>query len=569
MGDLLVHRDVPTEMRDGVRLFADVYRPAAPGQYPVLLQRTAYSKGGQNGSAMMNPIRAASEGFAVVVQDCRGRYSSEGDWTPFFSEIEDGYDTVEWCAAQGWSNGSVGMYGMSYVGATQWLAAISAPPHLRTVFPVMTAADYYDGWIYRGGAVNLAFTWAWTVQFLAAPHLARLGLPENDRAAEESRLLQAIERLRRTLSPWPLADEPLLGRQGLAPYWQEWLSHPARDAYWEHINILAHHDRITVPAFNFGGWYDLFVAGPPRNFSGLTQKAATAEARDGQRLLMGPWTHNAPTVTTVGERGFGFNAAVPLEEIQMRWFHHWLHEQDTGMLDEPPVRIYVMNDGWRDEQEWPLARTQYVDYFPRSGGRANSATGDGALSLDPPGAAEPPDVFLYNPLNPAPTVGGGGIYDQRRAAERTDVLVYATPPLTQAVEVSGEVRLALFASSSAPDTDFHAKLVDVSPDGYAANVTEGILRARYRPGNDGGALLTPDVPEELVIDMLVTSNVFRVGHQIRLEVTSSCFPRFDRNPNTGGDAAHTRETRPAVQHVFHDASRPSRLILPVIPRDRR
>jgi putative CocE/NonD family hydrolase len=564
MTEILIQKDVPVEMRDGVRLMADVYRPAVGGQYPVLLQRTAYGKDAQNTSSMLNTLRAAQEGYVVVIQDGRGRYTSGGEFAPFVTESQDGYDTVEWCAAQPWSNGRVGMYGTSYVGATQWLAAIAAPPNLQAVFPVMTAAEYHDGWVYQGGALFLAFASAWVAQFLAVSHLSRLGLSSEECRAEETRLMGAIERLRRNVSHLPMSDLPMLKRDGLAPYFYEWLRHPSFDDYWKRISIVANHDRVRVPAFNLGSWYDLFIAGPPRNFAGLRQNAATEEARRGQKLLMGPWTHNSPSTSVSGQRNFGWGATLVLEDLQMRWFDHWLKDRDTGMLDEPPVRLYVMNQGWRDEHEWPLARTEYTPFYFHSSGRANGLNGDGALSRDDPGA-EQPDIFLYNPVNPTPTVGAGGVFDQRPAEERGDVLCYTSAPLVEPLEVTGPVRLVLHASSSTVDTDFFARLVDVSPDGYAANICDGILRARYRNSLATPELLEPAKPYELTIDLLVTSNVFLPGHRIRVDVASACFPKYDRNLNTGGPVAEARETLPAVQTVFHDSARPSHILLPVIP----
>lgn len=564
MKEVIVQKDAVIDMRDGVRLAADIYRPSGSGCFPVLLQRTAYGKNNQTSSTMLNAIRAAEEGYVVVIADSRGRYSSEGVWEPFVCEIDDGFDTVEWCAAQPWSDGNVGMYGMSYVGATQWLAAIAAPPHLRCIFPVMTAADYKDGWVYQGGAFSLAFTSAWTAQFLAIPQLGRLGLTADQRGAEEARLMGNIERLRRSVSHLPLVDLPMLAAARLAPYFYDWLRRPDRDSYWELINISAHHDRISVPAFNLGGWYDLFVAGPPRNFAGLREKAASETARKGQKLVMGPWTHNSPSIAVAGERNFGFDATVVLEDLQLRWFDHWLKGKDTGLLGEPPVRIYVMGDGWRDEADWPPPGVEYRDYFLHSGGRANSLNGDGTLSLEPPKPGEPPDIYLYNPLNPVGTVGGGGVWDQRSVEQRVDVLVYSTSPLNEAVEVTGPVKLFLNAASTATDTDFYAKLLDVAPSGYAQNLCEGILRARYRDSPFHSVPLEAGRPYEVEVDMLVTSNRFLPGHAIRLEVTSSCFPRFDRNTNTGERVAEGTATVPAVQTVFHDGTRPSRLVLPTV-----
>lgn len=564
MREFTVQRDVPVSMRDGVVLRADVYRPSTSGQYPVLLQRTAYGKSGTTTGPMLNVLRATDEGFAVVVQDSRGRYASDGEFTPFHVEIDDGYDAVEWCAAQDWSNGRVGMFGTSYVGATQWLAAISAPPSLQAIFPVMTAANYHDGWIYQGGAMSLAFTAAWTAQFLAVPQLDRLGLVPGERKAEERRLMLAIERLRANVSHRPLAELPLLSREGLAPYFFEWLQHPSYDDFWERIDISAHHDEIRVPSFNLGSWYDLFIAGPTQNFEGLRKNAATPEARSGQRLLMGPWIHGSPSVATSGERYFGWDATLTLEDLQVRWFNRWLKDADDGLMGQPPVRLYVMNHGWRDEQEWPLARTEYTPFYLHSRGRANSLNGDGRLDRDAPGA-ETPDRYLHNPANPVPTVGGGGAFDQRQAESRTDMLVYTSAPLGEPIEVTGPVKMVLHASTSAVDTDFVARLIDVAPDGRAENVCDGIIRGRYRTSHAQETLLQPDKPYEFTIDMLVTSTVFRVGHSIRLEIASSCFPKFDVNPGTAGPVAESAEVCPAVQTVFHDDMRPSHILLPVIP----
>jgi putative CocE/NonD family hydrolase len=566
MTEITLERNVEVAMRDGTRLFADVYRPAGREQRPVLLQRTAYDKGrGQMASSLLDPVRAVEAGYTVVIQDTRGRYTSEGNFAPFVSEPDDGYDTVEWCAGQPWSNGKVGMYGISYVGATQWLAAIATPPHLTVIFPALTAADYHDGWIYQGGALSLAFSASWTAQFLAIPQLHRIGLTPEERRAEEVRLMLSIERLRRALSHLPLADLPLLKRDGLAPYFYEWLSHPDEDDYWRRVSIVANHDRVTVPAFNFGGWYDLFLAGPPRNFAGLQQHAATETARKSQRLLIGPWTHNSPSIAQAGEMNFGWGATLSMDDLQLRWFDRWLRDIDNGIMDEPPVRLFVMGDGWRDEREWPLARTEFTPFYLHSNGRATGLDGDGGISREAP-AVEPPDVFLYHPLNPVPTVGGGGVSDQRAVERRTDVLVYTTAPLTQPLEVTGPVKLVLHASSSAPDTDFTAKLVDVAPNGYARNLCEGILRARYRNSPSCAELMESGRPYELSVDMLATSNLFQVDHQLRLEISSSSFPRFDRNSNTGEPVATARSFEPALQTVYHDADHPTHLVLPVIPR---
>jgi putative CocE/NonD family hydrolase len=393
-----------------------------------------------------------------------------------------------------------------------------------------------------------------------------MNLDPAERQQERAEILSSVTRLRRYVSGWPIRGMTLFEREGLAPYFTDWLARPDYDETWGRINISAHHDRITVPAFNLGSWYDLFIAGPPRNFVGLQKNAANETARGGQRLLIGPWTHNSPSVSTAGQRDFGHGATLVLEDLQLRWFNHWLKGIDTGFMSEPPVRLYVMNDGWRDEHEWPLARTEYTKYYLHSSGRALSRHGDGSLSTRAPKGDETPDTFLSNPLNPVGTIGAAGVNDQRPAEERTDVLVYTTPPLTEPVEVTGPVRLVLSASTSAADTDWVARLIDVTPDGYAANLCDGILRARYRNSRTQGELLQPGTVYQFEVDMLMTSNLFPAGHRIRLEIASSCFPKFDRNAHTTTHPSEEGDPQVAVQKVFHDAARPSYLVLPVIPR---
>jgi uncharacterized protein len=568
VADIIIEKNVPVPMRDGVKLSADVYRRSGAGRDPVLLERTPYNKTlPRMVLDTMHVLNVAAMGYTVVIQDTRGRYTSEGEFTPFFDDIQDGYDTVEWCAAQSWSNGRVGMFGTSYVGATQLLAAILSPPHLAAICPVVTAADFHNGWIYEGGAFRLGFVAAWAAQFLAIAQLDRLPLSPEQRLREKQNILDSVERLKRTLSHMPLIELPLLKLEGLAPYYRDWLAHPDDGEYWHRCNIIAHHDRIAVPALHMGGWYDLFVAGALRNFEGLRKNAATERARAGQRLLFGPWVHGSlqSQVSATGERDFGWRSLAPLSETKLAWFDHWLKDIDNGVASDAPVRVYVMNQGWRHEQEWPLAGTEFTRFYLHSAGRANSLSGDGRLSRDTP-ASQEPDVFLYNPLNPVPTVGAGGIYDQRPVEARSDVLVYSTPPLAEPLEVTGPVTVVLHASSSAPDTDFTAKLVDVAPNGYAANLCDGIIRARYHNSGAHPELMQPGEPYEFTIDLMGTGNLFRAGHQIRLEIASSNFPKFDRNPNTGEPAALARQTRPAMQTVFHDSKYPSYVVLPIIPR---
>jgi hypothetical protein len=567
--------DVPVPLRDGTELLADLYLPEGLGPWPALLQRTPYDKAGSTAvHAMLNTRRAVRAGYAVVIQDVRGRYQSPGDFEPFANESRDGYDTVEWVAAQPWCNGRVGMWGNSYVGATQWLAAIARPPHLAAIAPTVTAADYHEGWTYQGGAFELGFSGTWGAA-LALAQLARAAGWQTDDPAVQ-RQLDALDGLGGGLWTLPLDDVP-----GLAdlPAYRDWLAHPDLDDYWRRWRIADHYGQLDLPAFHTGGWYDIFLGGTLHNYTGMRQGAASERARAAQRLVVGPWHHFLPFDNKVGEWNFGQRAAASVldwDGLVLRWFDWILKGEANGADDEPPVRLFVMGEGrWRQEEEWPLRRAVPTPYYLRSGGRATSLSGDGWLSPVPP-AEEPPDHYVYNPRDPVPTRGGGlccslvhapgGVFDQRAIEARPDVLVYTTPPLERAVETIGPVTVTLYAATSAVDTDWTAKLVDVHPNGYARNLTDGILRARYRHGPERPAPLTPGAVEQYTVDLWATANVFLPGHRIRVEISSSNFPRFDRNPNTGRPAADDSDLQAALQTVFHDPDRPSHILLPVVPR---
>ena len=573
-----VETNLPAAMRDGVTLFADVYRPDGPGPFPTILQRTPYDKSSPLSAQMLDPIKAAKAGFALIIQDTRGRYTSGGEFYCFADDINDGYDSVEWAAAQPWSNGKVGMCGASYVGATQWLAAIARPPHLAAIAPNVTASNYHNGWTYQGGAFELGFNISWTLNQLTLANFSAQAAARDIPAGRRGELLQAVDEMDAAFRHRPLQDFPHL-QDGLADYFYDWLAHPSFDDYWKRLCIEEQHSQVAAPALNIGGWYDIFLGGTIRNYLGMRQSGATEAARQGQRLLIGPWPHSSRGGSMAGQHYFGVAAdaaALGLDEIHLRWFAHWLNDENNGLADEPPVKLFVMGDNvWRDEQEWPLARARETRYYLHSGGGANTRSGDGALSPEAPGD-EPPDVFLYNPANPAPTQGGAlccnpyfaasGAFDQGAVEDRPDVLVYSTPPLARDTEVTGPVSVTLWAASSAPDTDFTAKLVDVCEDGCARNLTDGIIRARYRDSMSAPTLLEPGRPYCYSIDLWATSNVFAAGHRIRLEISSSNFPRFDRNGNTGGDIAAETELRPALQTILHDAAHPSCVTLPIVPR---
>jgi len=563
---LVIERDVETRMRDGVVLRADVYRPDTEEQLPVLLQRTPYGKGFSNPAFA---LMAAERGYAVVIQDTRGRWASDGDGYPLVHEMDDGYDTVEWVARQPWAKAQVGMYGGSYVGYTQWAAAVTQPPALKTIVPAITFCDPYDIF-YADGAFALGVAASWNLTSTAYMSIFKHQGSEEQKSALTGQLVAAVDGMARgqTFSHLPLSDLPLIGREGVTPFFYDLLSHPSHDAYWQ--PLLCPHERVQIPVFHVGGWYDLFAGTTLRDFYGVQQNGGSPLARDHQKLLIGPWRHG-PLEGLVGEVDFGLRASALLvlpDELQLRWFDHWLKGEKDDMVDEPPIRLFVMGENrWRTESEWPLARTEYTSYYLHSGGAANSLRGDGTLSPEPP-SDEPVDTYLYDPRNPVPTRGGGlccwqaalapGAYDQREIEARADVLVYSTPPLEREIEVTGPIEVHLWAASSAPNTDFTAKLVDVGPCGYARNVQDGIVRVDCREGTDQA--------DEHVIDLAVTSNLFLAGHRIRVEISSSNFPRYDRNPNTGAPLGQSAELRPATQWVLHDAEHPSHIVLPIIPR---
>lgn len=556
---------VESKMRDGTILRADVYRPNAEGTFPVLLERTPYDKSG----SIRFAVKAAARGYVVIVQDVRGRYTSEGEWYPFKNESNDGYDTVEWAATLPYSNGKVGMFGGSYVGATQMLTAIAHPPHLAGICPVVTASNYHDGWTYQGGAFEQWFNQSWTSE-LAQDTLNR-SVEKNTNA------LNGIWKL--PLTKYPLFDVPQVSsdsdlKRMLAPYFLDWLAHPNYDEYWKRWSIEEHFSEINVPILNVAAWYDIFLGGSLRNYVGVKSDGANDAAKKGQRLLVEIGGH-AGGGRKIGDVDFGPSAEFDMDEVMLSWYDNLLKGLANEFASAKPVRIFVMGaNQWRDEEDWPLPRARETKYFLHSAGKANSARGDGALNTTVV-HAEPSDHYVYDPVNPAPTVGGPlccdaphlkpGPRDQRAVEARDDVLVYSTPVLVQDLEVTGPISLELFASSSAVDTDFIAKLVDVWPDGFAQNLTEGIVRARYRDSQEHPALMNRGQTYKFTLDMWATSNVFRKGHRLRLEISSSNFPRFDRNLNTGEDSASAQKPVTATNTVYHDAEHPSVLILPIVP----
>lgn len=564
VNDVAVDHRVAVPMRDGVILYADVYRPIEKGRYPVLVSRTPYSTE-RYPSAYEEPLFFARRGYVFVYQDVRGRHESEGKWEPFRNDIEDGYDTVEWAAAQPWSNGKVGMQGHSYGGHVQWRAAMAKPPHLVTIFPMVASTSLYHNWVTLNGAWRLSFNFGWGA------------------VRQESRIMQntgmhtmkdgpASQRYDHVLSHLPLAGmQDLLGRH--AQFYTDWIHHPDYDDYWKAINVEEVFERIGIPVHTHGGWFDIFTQGTQNGYTGVSRHGGTPVARQKSHMVIGPREHGVSRVT--GDLDFGPDAKVEREVFELPWFDYWLKGIDNGLASQPPVTLFVMGKNvWRQENEFPLARTRYRNMYLSGGGHANTGSGDGRLSWQAPAGDSAPDRYEYDPHNPVPSTGGNnccgtptlsGPRDQRRIEGRSDVLVYTSEPIQQDLEVTGPVEVVLHASSDALDTDFVAKLIDVFPDGRVFNVCEGILRARYREGPGRPKLLEPGKVYELTIDLIGTSNVFLKDHRVRVDITSSHFPQFDRNPNTGEPFGLSEKVKAAHQTIYHSAARPSHIVLPVIP----
>jgi len=576
---IIIERDVPIRMRDDTVLRADIYRPEDDNCHPAILCRLPYNKE----DPLMHlegilPLRALDAGFAIVYQDTRGRYQSDGTFYPFIHEGQDGYDTVEWVASQPWSSGAVGMTGASYFGATQWLSAIQRPPHLKAICPVVTSSEYYQGWTYQGGAFQLGFVLIWTLTGLAPDTAKRLEQDESAGSLEMTRLLKEGDRIWEHYRHLPLKNLPILHKTDAARYYDDWLAHYENDEYWQAMAVNRRYNRITVPAFNIGGWYDLFLNGTLENFTRMRKEGGSKEARDGQQLLAGPWAHGNFS-GSYPETNFGFRGSWDGAEAvdrQLDFFRRNLLDGGAESQDQTAVRLYVMGTNrWRDEQEWPLKRTQYVPWYLHSEGQAAGA--GGTLSPVPP-SMEEADVYLYDPRNPVPTRGGAtflpgfrqsvcsGPLDQRPVERRPDVLTYTSEILHEPLEVTGPLEVKLWAVTQAPDTDFVARLCDVFPDGTARILADGILRAAFRNGFECYQPVKPGEVVEYTIDLVATSNVFLPGHRIRVDITSSCWPRFDANSNNGQPTglAGRADLRSVLQTILHDTNHPSHILLPVI-----
>lgn len=571
INDVKIEANVAIPMRDGTLLRADIYRPTSAQPAPTLVVRLPYDKNQPVLGASLDPIRFAGNGYTVVIQDCRGCFTSDGEFYPFRNDATDGYDTIEWAAAQAWSNQKVGMYGGSYLGGVQWAAASEQPPHLVAIAPIVAPTSVRN-LMFRGGVFQLKTAQFWTLMMMTMHGWKHHAPAEFFGLVQE--VLDTLDNMGPQAACLPMKAWPVGKKSKFMDFYFDYLDHPENDEYWRQFECTVY-EKTKVPAYILAGWHDgVTEAGALSSYTEMKMRGGTEEARKNLKLIVGPWVHDPEFKQKAGDIDFGIRAsgaALDLNGILLRWFDYWLKGIDNGIMVEPPVRIFVMGDNaWRNENEWPLARTLCTNYYLHSSGKANSSGGDGLLSREL-AASEPPESFDYDPLDPVPSLGGrllldAGALDQSEIEQRKDVLVYTTSPLTSDVELTGPISMKLYAQSSAPDTDFTAKLVDVWPNGKAFILADGIVRARYRDSDATSTFIEPGKVYEYTIDLIATSNVFKAGHKIRLEISSSNFPKFDRNPNTGHGIGVDAETRVATQTIFHDSARASHLVLPVIPR---
>ena len=540
------NRRVP--MRDRTELSADIYRPVGEGKFPVILNRTPYTKAG--GSTFKIAQYFTSHGYVYVAMDVRGRGDSDGTFEPYRHDGQDGYDAIEWLAVQSWSTGKVGTIGGSYNGRIQWLTAIQQPPHLTAMIVLASPSDPFVEWP-TGQPLPMDISW----YHFTAGHVL-----QNMEVVDWKKLYEHL--------PLITMDEAM-GRPNR--FWKEEVEHAKLDSWWEDLRYQNKYDRVRVPVLNISGWYDDEQVGTPLNYIGVTTKGSPA-IRNSQKLLVGPWPHAINSTTKLGTVEFGPTAVIDMNAYWLRWFDQWLKGSDSGFMKEPPVRIFVMGENvWRDENEWPIARTQWTKYFLHSNGQANTLTGNGALSSAEP-ASEPTDSYSYDPANPVKFITDpsfaqiGGPDDYREVEQRADVLVYTSDALTEDMEVCGPLRVHLSAASSARDTDFMAKVIDVWPNGFAQRLNDGMVRARFREGMDKPSLIEPGRVYSYDLDLWNTCQLYQKGHRIRVEVSSSAFPKYDRNLNTGEALGQTTRMAVAQQKIYHDREHPSYVILPIVPR---
>jgi len=558
---ILIKKDQPAMMRDGIKLYADLYYPEIDEPLPALVMRLPYDKTHGQDYVYPHPKRFAMHGYLVVVQDTRGRWKSEGEFYPFRHEMEDGYDTIEWVASLPQCNGKIGMYGFSYVGVSQLLAAASNPPHLKCICPAMTGSHFYEGWTYKNGAFALAFNLSWAME-LAISDAHRWKKPNLERD-----LWEASSSIKKIYSQLPLDEIQILKDNQLAPYYFDWINHFQYDPYWNDFDFAAQCKRIEIPSMFIGGWYDVFRDGTLLNYD-KTENSIM------KKLIMGPWYH-VPWVQKMGDIDFGENGNNILVDYHLKWFDYWLKGIPSELLNESQIKYFLMGlNKWCEAEVWPPKEIHQEKLFLHSIEGANSCFGDGSLNDTLPGD-EAPDVFVYDPRSPVISIGGHsccfpanapmGPFDQQQNENQNQILVYSGKPLTERIFIAGNVEVELYVSSSVKSTDFTAKLIDVYPDGKAINILEGIWRLK----NEASSLKVLETKLEQIVKIRFTLGntcfMFEKGHRIRIEISSSDFPQWDRNTNSGNIPMKDdfSKVEVAVQTVHHDQLNPSFVILPI------
>ena len=553
---------LPVPMRDGTVLRADIWRPSRPGKYPVILARLPYNKVQTQDLVYPHPSWFARHGYVVVTQDVRGCWESEGEFVPFRSETQDGEDTIGWLNGLPYTNGNVGMYGFSYPGAIQLQTALSNPDGLRCICPAMTSPDFYEGWTYNNGAFSLAFAVSWA--FTMCGDIAR----RRGDGQLEQQILKQFNDSPAYYGILPLTAIPNLGPGEIGAFFQDWLRHETRDEYWRDLDLTDRLETMNVAVLGIGGLYDVFLEGTVSIFDRVSKGPRGQDAR----LLITPWMH-IPWASQVGSIDLGPAAKNGIGEVQLSFFDRWL--RDGGNGSDERVRAFVTGrNDWIILDDWPPPSRDWT-LFLHARSRANSLEGDGTLDEEAPGH-EPPDVFTYDPAFPIPSIGGRsccfdfvapmGPHDQRTVERLNGVLVYTSRELTADTTIAGMIRVHLFAATSAADTDWTVKVCDVHPNGRSINTQEAIVRARFAGGTDRSRPIPPGDETEFVLQVGTCAHLFRAGHRVRLEISSSNFPHWDRNLNTGHRAGRLdlSDRVVAIQTVFHDAAHPSRVILPVV-----
>jgi putative CocE/NonD family hydrolase len=559
-----IKQTVEIPMRDGVTLRADIWRPSSDGRFPVLVYRTPYGRKFAE-KDFTTFEHAVERGYAVLIQDVRGRYDSGGEFRPYENEGHDGFDTIEWAARQSWSNGEVGSFGLSYPGAVQWLAAVENPPHLKAMVPAMTFSTPQN-FFYAGGAWDLSWIeWIW--DNIAPDIRAKQNLPGPKSYSEAIEAWQ--KQGEKMLSDVPLKN--LAELQGIAPYYFDWLSHPPQDPWWDWAELRNQYANVHASVLNLSAWYDdnYGPEGATSNFKGLLQ-TRKSEPDPRTHLLLGPWVHGVDSTqkTKAGDRVFGPAAAIDYDEVVLRWMDHYLKGIDNGVERESPVRYFVMGrNEWRESKKWPPA-AKLTPYYLFSGNDDDTTHAKRSLSTAIPEISERSNTFLSDPQNPVKNIySSSGAHDYRDLANRNDVLTFDSSPMVSDMEVTGPIRAEMYTACDCRDVDLWVRLLDVAPDGTAFNLMSpglDVVRASYREAGRAQQLLEPNRIYVIDFENLITSNIFKQNHRVRVQISGSFFPNFSRNPQTGDSERMSADMRKARVTIYSDREHPSRIILPVV-----